>query len=463
LTDDDKVAINQFSVLDFVKPHKKTQTKANTVFCPKTGLYRPPGAEVGQPAPRGRRTSSFFWDTRVGAWRLKQADVVHKEDAPCFFGKETQFPLTEISLTVSKHHGDVPNAWFIRLRDHLLESCERFVIGGERGDRNKNFHCQVVLVVRMSSDPCALSEFKKSIRNAVGANTGDGCQISTRIITELDGLKYMLGYVSKYRRFADYKEFSHGFSREEIEAGQEHHDARATSPMRKQRVINQNNAHTEAWAFYQKYFNPMVVPTFTWMLTAMLQSGEYIFGSMWAKMNVRYDQESAEALWSMMHCPGAVKPGDVSALMFGRGDPGDVEYDGVSFELAARRAQEVRADRAEAELEFGELAQVTISRTQPAARPDSEGYMAFNTPAVGTLANPRAPIRELSAQTRGLLARKRQRTLLHSDIGTPPLDDGEEDDSDEENPSGKRKRTLPDFDEEDDSDEEDPSGETGSD
>lgn len=109
LTDDDKAAINQFSVLDFVKPHKKTQTKANTVFCPKTGLYRPPGAEVGQPAPRGRRTSSFFWDTRVGAWRLKQADVVHKEDAPCFFGKETQFPLTEISLTVSKHHGDVPN------------------------------------------------------------------------------------------------------------------------------------------------------------------------------------------------------------------------------------------------------------------------------------------------------------------------------------------------------------------
>lgn len=166
----------------------------------------------------------------------------------------------------------------------------------------------------------------------------------------------------------------------------------------------------------------MVVPTFTWTLCAMIQSGEYIFSSQWAKKNVHFDMTSAETLWMMMHDCSIVTPNDVAALVFGRADPGDTEYDGVDFDMAVRRAQDMRANRTEEELDFGTVPSIQMSQTHSRAMIDSDGYMTLSTPLVGSLSNPRPPIMELSSQTRNLLSRKRRRAEVAADIGESPLD-----------------------------------------
>ena len=282
------------------------------------------------------------------------------------------------------------------------------------------FCVKVVMALAMSDDKKAVPEFKKYLKNSLLIQTGDRANIVVRLVKEKDGELYIIGYCSKDRNKAHYSQWVLGYTDSVIAAAREFYGAKSTSPLRKQRILNQSNLHNEAWAFYKSNLYPITVPTLAWTLTAMINTGEFVFSSQWAKRNVTFSMTAAETLWRIMHMPEAITCNDVCALVFDRAYPGDNVYDGVDYAAAMRTAEATRTERAEDELEFGRQAAVSMSTTHAQALVESEEYMSFETRRMGSLSNPRPPVRELSPSVRAALTRKRARNAAAAEIGAMP-------------------------------------------
>ena len=65
---------------------------------------------------------------------------------------------------------------------------------------------------------------------------------------EKDGELYIIGYCSKDRNKAHYSQWVLGYTDSVIAAAREFYGAKSTSPLRKQRILNQSNLHNEAWS-----------------------------------------------------------------------------------------------------------------------------------------------------------------------------------------------------------------------
>ena len=69
-------------------------------------------------------------------------------------------PLIEGSLTLARRTEHVFESWLDRVYEFIEEYCEAGGVALERGKRNKNLHCQVIL--RLHWDPVNLFLFEST-------------------------------------------------------------------------------------------------------------------------------------------------------------------------------------------------------------------------------------------------------------------------------------------------------------
>ena len=170
-----------------------------------------------------------------------------------------------------------------------------------------------------------------------------------RQIDEDDGVKFILGYVQKYRGHADARRFVLGYTEAECEEAFEFYMARRRSPMTGRKSLSKSNLHGEMFKFYREHIYPLPPPRFNQMLVFMISSGKCMPNSAWSQANGRLDMKQAStmcAMWLFMHHPDEATPENVATLFTKSEDAlDDSRYVGTPFldlcEQAKHRREEL--------------------------------------------------------------------------------------------------------------------------
>lgn len=89
-----------------------------------------------------------------------------------------------------------------------------------------------------------------------------------------------------------------------------------------------------AHRFYLQNFEGQRPPKITQIITFMIQSGQYIFSSIWTKRNAKIELIKSELLWKSVFEYNDMNASEISNIMFGVTDPGDDTYGSFNFHEA---------------------------------------------------------------------------------------------------------------------------------
>jgi len=224
------------------------------------------------------------------------------------------FPITGFSITISRLKQDVSHELLHVIGNWIKANCVKGVVSTEVGKRAFNLHLQICIQLRWPGTPAATKALAKIIKSLI-LPTSAGYKVFTKEFGKHQTFIAMVGYCTKDQGKSSHKIVSHNVSAQELSTGRRQHTDMVSSFEEHKDTVTPRNLMDKAFKFTLRSFPGIVVPIH-YVLTYMIQTGDYVFSSEFVSTFKKVSLVDADELFTMMQNPGDVRVHNILALVF---------------------------------------------------------------------------------------------------------------------------------------------------